>query len=208
MEKSSKDRLLYFLKSKGPQTAGELGNALGMTTPGAQQHLAKLEGMGLIEAEDRIHGKGRPRRFWHLTEKGHARFPERHSDLTLDLLESTKAVFGADGLEKLIAYREREACTTYEEELGALRTLKEKVVVLAAIRTREGYMAEWQETRAGQFLLIENHCPICAAAKACQGLCRSELVVFRAVLGPSVIVERRDHILAGARRCAYEITQR
>ncbi|MES2724598.1 MAG: MarR family transcriptional regulator, partial [Pseudomonadota bacterium] len=55
------------------------------------------------------------------------------------------------------------------------------------------------------FLLVENHCPICAAAAACQGFCRAELMVFRAVLGPGVHIERTDHILAGARRCAYRI---
>jgi len=41
--------------------------------------------------------------------------------------------------------------------------------------------------------------------KAIQGLCRSELALFRAVLGPGVEVERTEHILAGARRCAYRI---
>jgi predicted ArsR family transcriptional regulator len=54
-------------------------------------------------------------------------------------------------------------------------------------------------------LLVENHCPICAAARACQNFCRSELDVFRRVLGPDVQVERVEHQLAGARRCAYRI---
>jgi predicted ArsR family transcriptional regulator len=40
------------------------------------------------------------------------------------------------------------------------------------------------------------------------GLCRSELAIFRAVLGADVTVERTDHILAGARRCAYRIGMR
>ena len=207
MENSSKDRLLYLLKSKGPQNASDLGKALGMTPPGAQQNLAKLAALGLITAEDRKHGKGRPRRFWHLTEKGHARFPERHSDLTLELLESTKAVFGAEGLEKLISHREQETLTAYRNELSGRETLKDKIAALAAIRLREGYMAEWQETGPAQFLLIENHCPICAAATACQGFCKSELEIFREVLGAKARVERCDHILAGARRCAYLITE-
>ena len=30
--------------------------------------------------------------------------------------------------------------------------------------------------------------------------------VFREALGPEITVERTDHILAGARRCAYRIT--
>jgi predicted ArsR family transcriptional regulator len=57
-------------------------------------------------------------------------------------------------------------------------------------------------------LLVENHCPICAAAKECQQFCRSELRVFQQALGDDVRVERVDHILAGARRCAYLVRER
>jgi predicted ArsR family transcriptional regulator len=60
----------------------------------------------------------------------------------------------------------------------------------------------------GGFLLVENHCPICAAARVCQGFCRSELELFREVLGPGVEVERTEHVLAGGRRCAYRVTSR
>ncbi|MBW4695968.1 MAG: hypothetical protein KME27_29995 [Lyngbya sp. HA4199-MV5] len=35
----------------------------------------------------------------------------------------------------------------------------------------------------GTFLLAEKHCPICAIATACTGLCRMELEVFQAALG-------------------------
>jgi predicted ArsR family transcriptional regulator len=66
-------------------------------------------------------------------------------------------------------------------------------------------MAEWTPTGDGAYLLIENHCPICAAASACQGFCRSELSIFRDLLAPAK-VERIDHILQGARRCAYLVT--
>ena len=45
------------------------------------------------------------------------------------------------------------------------------------------------------YVLIENHCPICVAATACQGFCRSELDTFREVLGPDVSVERIEHIV-------------
>ncbi len=40
-----------------------------------------------------------------------------------------------------------------------------------------------------------------------ENLCRSELTIFRAVLGVDIIVERVDHILAGARRCAYRVSK-
>ena len=87
-------------------------------------------------------------------------------------------------------------------------SLQGRVRALSAIRREQGYMAECAARNDGSFLLRENHCPICAAAKFCQGLCREELELFRAVLGPQVKVERTDHILAGASRCAYVITPR
>ena len=68
-------------------------------------------------------------------------------------------------------------------------------------------MAEWRRDGDG-FVLIENHCPICAAAAACQGLCRDELALFRRILGRDVRVDRIEHMLEGARRCAYRIEPR
>ena len=72
---------------------------------------------------------------------------------------------------------------------------------------QEGYMAGWTEEADGSLVLVENHCPICAAATACQGFCRAELDVFSAVLGPDVSVTREEHIVSGGRRCSYAIRE-
>jgi predicted ArsR family transcriptional regulator len=53
-------------------------------------------------------------------------------------------------------------------------------------------------------MLVENHCPIRAADASCQGFCRAELAPFERLLAPNR-VERSDHALAGARRCAYPV---
>ena len=36
-------------------------------------------------------------------------------------------------------------------------------------------------------------------------LCDAELELFQAILGEDVVIERTEHILLGARRCAYRI---
>jgi predicted ArsR family transcriptional regulator len=207
-EDRSQDRILFHLKTGGSQTAADVASRFDMTAAGARQHLCKLETAGLVENEDQRQGRGRPRKYWRLAQRGHDRFPDRHSDLTLDLLRSMRDVFGDRGLEKLIEHRERASIVDYRKLVGERRSLHQKLAALAEIRSREGYMASVAEDTRGSFLLIENHCPICAAAAACQGLCRSELAIFRAVLGADVSVERIDHILAGARRCAYRIGKR
>src|SRR5262249_45361273 len=102
--------------------------------------------------------------------------------------------------------REEETRRAYTAALADATTLRARVALLAKLRSRDGYMAEWRADGEG-FLLLENHCPICAAARACQGFCRAELEIFRDVLGPGVAVERIEHGLAGARRCAYRIRQ-
>ncbi len=208
MPEASEDRILYMLKSRGDQTAMAIAEKLGMTSVGARKHLANLHDSELVDYADRRENVGRPKRYWRLSQKGHARFPDAHSDLTLELLTSVRRVFGEAGLEKLIDDRETEAEAGYKRAMAGCDDLQARVERLAEIRDREGYMAEWAKEPDGTFLLMENHCPICAAATQCQGLCRSELILFQAVLGPGVKVERIEHILTGARRCSYRISQK
>jgi len=205
MPRSSDDRILFHLKARGPQTAFDVGSRFGMTPTGARQHLCRLESDGLVEAEFRRQRRGRPKKYWQLTGRGHGRFPDRHADLTLELLAATRSIFGEKGLARLVRRRENDSLALYHKELSQRRSLAGKLAALADIRSREGYMASCSEQADGTFLLVEDHCPICAAAATCQALCRSELAIFRKVLGGGVVVERVDHVLAGARRCAYRV---
>lgn len=205
MSDTTTDRILFRLKTRGPESIAGLGKAFGVTSEAVRQLLVKLEGEGLVSYEDQRAGRGRPRRLWHLTEKGHARFPDRHAEMTVDLLQAVRAEFGEDGLDRLIARREVDQRQTYLSATEGVADIEGRVARLAEQRDREGYMAEWRREDDGSLILIENHCPVCAAAATCQKLCRSELEIFREVLGADVSVERVDHILAGARRCAYRV---
>ncbi len=205
-DRPTSDRLLILLKTRGPQTAAELGAALGITDEAARQHLVKLAGEGFVEGSTETRGVGRPKQFWNLTGAGHERFPNAHADLTVQLISTIRNVLGEEALDRLISAREKETLANYRAEMKGAASLEERVVRLAAIRDREGYMCEMSRDADG-YLLIENHCPICAAATACQGFCRAELRTFKKVLGNDVNVTREEHIVSGARRCAYRITQ-
>jgi predicted ArsR family transcriptional regulator len=197
------DRLLQQLKSRGPQSAATLAAACAITPMGAHKQLAALAEQGLVQFADEAAGPGRPKRVWRLTPAGHGRFPDRHGDLAVQLLRHAAEHLGPQALETLIAARETETGLQYQARLAGLPTLEARVHALAALRAEEGYMAR-VEPDAGGWLLLEDHCPICAAATACQGFCRSELALFRHCLAPAR-VERSEHLLAGARRCAYRI---
>ncbi|MGO4136546.1 helix-turn-helix transcriptional regulator [Rhizobium brockwellii] len=205
MRQSPANRILILIKTDGPQLAAAIGDALGISGEAARQQLSKMAEEGLVEPVTVAGaGRGRPRQLWHLTASGNRRFPDGHAELTANLLGTLVEQLGPAALDTVISAREAETLQRYRQELGKAHDLASRVEALAGIRTREGYMADhWQE-EDGAFMLVENHCPICAAATACAGFCRSELETFRAVL--SAKVERSEHILAGARRCAYRIT--
>lgn len=198
------DRLLVLLKTRGPQTAVGLGRALGTTGEAARQQLVKLAADGLVEATAEPRGVGRPTQVWGLTEKGNARFPDAHAELTARLIRAVRSELGEEALDRLIAARAAESLAGYAADLEGAADLGERVGRLAAARTREGYMAECQPADGG-YLLVENHCPICVAATACQGFCRAEQEVFQRALGKNVSVERTEHIVSGDRRCAYRV---
>jgi predicted ArsR family transcriptional regulator len=206
MEDKGASRVLYALKSTGPQSADTLARRLKVTVVAARQQLGRLLDKGLVGFEDRREGVGRPKRVWALSEAGHAQFPDSHAMLTVDLIQAIGAALGSDARERVIAEREKATRRGYAERVRPGRSLAERATLLAEQRAEEGYMAEVKRQLDGSLLLIENHCPICVAAKACQGFCRSELNLFRDVLGADAKVEREEHILAGARRCAYRIT--
>jgi predicted ArsR family transcriptional regulator len=168
-----------------------LAHALGITEVGVRQHLAKLHGEGLVAFDDQAGEVGRPKRMWRLTAKGHARFPDTHGDLTVSLIEGIRSVFGEAGLNHLIEARQEAGVATYRQALEPYRDLGDRVGVLARLRTVEGYMAEFEMQGDGSFLLIENHCPICAAAKTCQGFFRSELELFQVAFGAEMSVTRQ-----------------
>ncbi len=202
----AREKVLFHLKTRGPQSAAQIARRLGVTAMAVRQHLYRLSEEELVDFEDERRGPGRPLRVWRLTPKANGRFPDAHADLTVELLSTWRRVFGEEALDRLIAERTRQQERQYRERLpSSSAPLRERVGALAAIRREEGYLAEFSRRRDGSFLLVENHCPVCAAASACQGLCRDELALFRRLLGRGVQVERTDHILAGARRCAYRI---
>ncbi len=203
----SSDRILLQLKTKGPQPAAHIARRLGVTAMAVRQHLYVLRDSGLVAYDDERRKVGRPARMWRLTEKAQTRFPDAHAEFTVEMLAIIRATFGERGIERLMLERTRLQKAAYRDRLKTAGTsLEAQVAALAKIRSEQGYMAQASRQRDGSFLLVENHCPICAAATACQGLCRDELMLFSSVLGKDISVERTDHILAGARRCAYRIT--
>jgi predicted ArsR family transcriptional regulator len=206
----AKRRIVERLKRLESATAPDLAEEFGLSDTAVRQHLEALAANGLVQRAPAPPptGRGRPPVRWKLTPLAAELFPDRHADLTVELIGSIRQALGDEGLDRVLEARGRHQLDTYREFLPdpEVTAVPVRVRRLADLRTAEGYLAEARDDGDGGVLLIEHHCPVCEAASACQGLCRSELELFRAALGDDVRVERVQHLLSGDQRCAYRIT--
>src|SRR4051812_12990623 len=130
----SADRFLVLLKTRGPQTTADLGNAAGVTAEAARQQLARLAADGLVVPTVQPRGVGRPAHVWALTEAGNARFPDAHGELTAQLIRSIRELLGEEVLDRMIDARAAESRAAYAAALEGSADLGERVARLAEAR--------------------------------------------------------------------------
>ena len=198
--------IVQLLKTEGAMDSRSLARRLKLTPMAVRQHLYALQREKLVTAEERRVPLGRPAKHWALTLEANRLFPDAYAELSVSLLGAAERAFGAEGMHKLLDTRLSQLQAVYLDRILRSAPLDKKLQALARLRTEEGYMAEVRTAGRGRYLFIEHHCPICAAATACQGFCSMELDLFRTVLGPGVSVELSEHIIAGDRGCVYEVT--
>lgn len=201
----ARDQILLLLKTGGPQESGSLAKSLGVSAMAVRQHLYVFQKKRWVEFSENPRPVGRPAKLWRLTETAEPFFPDRHNDLLVNFIEGIQETLGEAQLDRVLEHRAKQQTNHYRARLDACPDLEEKVAKLSEMRSEEGYMAECRELGPEEFLLIENHCPICRAASICSGLCDTELKVFRKSLGNGSRVERIEHMLNEDRRCVYRI---
>lgn len=202
---SDNEKALEVIKRNGPSSISELSEHMGVTTEGVRFHLLKLEKEGLVKSRSVAAGRGRPKQIWSLTQEGHDRFPNTHAELTANIIHMMRDTLGEEAVDKVIDRHQQTMKDRYADKIDQDSSLEERVAQLVQLRSREGYMADYKKEN-DHFVFIENHCPICSAAKVCQGFCKAEILTFKAVLGEDVQIERQDHIIEGAKRCSYRIS--
>ncbi|MEH1870766.1 helix-turn-helix transcriptional regulator [Nostoc sp.] len=198
--------IVQLLKQEGCLDAETLASRLEITAMAVRQHLYALYEEQLVTYQEEPRPMGRPAKLWQLTPAADRFFPARYAELAVGLINSVKEAFGEAGLDRLIEMRTSQQIQAYQAIMPPQASLKRRLEALATQRTEEGYMAEVIPQADGTLLLAEKHCPICAVATACIGMCRMELEIFQAALGEDVSIERIEHILNGDRRCVYRVS--
>jgi len=201
----SRPAIVRLLKQQGLGDSESLAVQLGISAMAVRQHLYALRAQKLVTYQEEQRPIGRPAKMWCLTPAADSHFPDAHAGLTVNLLNAVEQTFGEQGVTRVVLQSAQQQIETYRSLIPARASLQNRLKKLISLRNEEGYMAEVLRQPDDSFLLIENHCPICAAATACSKLCDAELQVFQAILGEGTVIEREEHMLAGARRCVYRI---
>jgi len=205
-ESRTRRAIVKLLKTEGALDSARLAKKLRVTPMAVRQHLYALQEEKMVNAEERPVPLGRPAKFWKLTREADRLFPDAYAELSVALIDAVGETFGPSGVDRLLQTRLARQKREYATRIDRDAPLAKKLHQLAKVRTDEGYMAEVHPDGPKAFVFVENHCPICAAATACQGFCATEIELFQSALGPGVNISRTEHIVNGERRCAYRVT--
>jgi DeoR family suf operon transcriptional repressor len=189
----------------------EIAGQLSMTESGARQHLNALIADGLVETSaDAPVAPRRGRRTirYSATDAADSFFPKAYGELTNELLGYVQER-DPELVAEIFARRGQHRIESAAARLGPIPTLGGKVAELTRILDEDGYLASSVELgrESGTYRIVEHNCAIWAVAQRYGHACSSEIEFIRAVL-PEAEVLRVEHMVAGARRCAYEIRAR
>jgi DeoR family suf operon transcriptional repressor len=201
--------VLYAIRRRGEATSEQVAEQLGITVSGARQHLSALARDGLVDATESASTsvkRGRRSLVYSATADADAFFPKAYGELTNELLGYVADTDGAL-LDDLFARRREHRIEGARIRLERKRTLGARVAELTRILDEDGYLASSEKVGPGVYRIVEHNCAIWAVAQRYGQACTSELEFIRAALD-GTDVERVQHMVAGARRCAYEVRAR
>jgi predicted ArsR family transcriptional regulator len=192
--------IMDILKRSTGLPVGHLAQELGMSYMGVKQHCVEMEAKGLLETWRAPKAVGRPEKLYRLTEKAASFYPEVGSELTVDILDSVKELYGGAAPERLLMSYFAKRATYYQGRLKGA-SVGERLRHLAKLRDAEGHCAEVSVDARGQVSLVEYHSPMRQIAEAYPEVLRLEELMFERLLGAPV--SRSAEKVAGVTRHAF-----
>lgn len=193
--------IVNTLKRTKGLSVNELVARMKMSYMGIKQHCLTLERDGYLDTWRRQQKMGRPEMVYRLTRRTHDLFPCDSNDLTLDLLTSTKEVYGPNAAEKLL-YNvfERKTATLRAKVKGD--NVADRAKWLSKQREAEGFMSQVvTDEKEGGPQIRECHSPIMNLLDQYPIIGRLEQDLVEAVLGTPV--RREETRASGLYECAF-----
>lgn len=218
--KTSRQRILDYIRRHRYITAGEISRALRMTPANARHHLAVLADQGVVEVVSTrpTGGKGRPSQVFTLTGQALGGGLEQLAHAMLDILENSLSAEDNNTSLRILALRlakgeaKRDANDKAQEGLDsgpgqytAGSHLTQRLYAAVSRLNDLDYAARW-EARSDAPRVILGHCPYARILDDHPQLCRMDEFVLKALLQARVEqVAKLARDVRGAPYCMFVV---
>ncbi|RPI30045.1 MAG: winged helix-turn-helix transcriptional regulator [Chloroflexota bacterium] len=201
---NTRDRVLKTLLAHPRCTINELAESVGINPISVRHHITRLQADGLVDSDEELHGVGRPRRVYFLTETGMERFPTRYMRLTIRLLEQLKETMPQPMVAKLFSQMAEEMVESYasDAQTDGLN-MEERLILMQDLLSKEGFNVEW-ERKGEQYHIREINCPYLHVTQSHPEVCTVDQTLISALL--SVPAQKIQCVLNGDTQCTYVVT--
>ena len=214
----TRDAVARTVLERGPQSAADLAEILGLSAAAVRRHLDALVADGLlVEREPRPsarRGRGRPARSYALTDAGRASFPHAYDDLASTALRYLRETGGEPAVLAFAQHRAEQLVETMAGRVDTAAPLESRTSALAGSLTDHGYASTAHAVGTpgsgpaeaphwSGIQLCQHHCPVAHVAAEFPELCEAETRAFEQLLG--TYVQRLATIAHGDGVCTTHV---
>ncbi len=182
-EGDTRSGIMQILLKDGPVTATDLSRKLNLSAAGIRRHLDNLVEEQLAEIlHRRPAGRGRPAKYFRLTDAGRAQFGHAYDELANDALNAIREAGGSDAVKRFAKLRMEKIVAGIDP---ATHTLEDVAKQLAEALDEHGYAATVNKAGTG-VQICQHHCPVAHVAADHPELCEAEKEVISDLLGRHV----------------------
>ncbi len=197
---STKTGIIHFLKRNREATLEEIGNQFKISKVAALKHLSNLEKEEFVMRRYAPSGRGRPKCYFSLSEKGSSSFQKGYEDIVMDVMNYVDSIFGREYVGNILHLRTEKKIPDYRYSISG-RNERDMIRELSSLRDQEGYMSEWRQLDENTYEITEFNCPILSISQKFGEACKAENILFRTVLDADV--ESTHRVVAGSRACRF-----
>ncbi len=201
---NTRERVLKSLLTSPRITINELAEQVGIHPISVRHHINKLEADGLVHSDEELHGVGRPRRVYFLTENGLEHFPTRYMRLAVRLLEQLKETMPKPAVNQLFTQMAQELVADYSSEAHTDGlSMEERLEVVQKLLLQEGFNIEWEQ-QGEEYHIREINCPYLQVSQNHPEVCAVDQTLISALL--EVPAHKVKCVLNGDNYCTYVVS--
>lgn len=199
-------RLVEELKCSGGLPVPELQRRLGGSYTGIRDQCEKLRKLGYVETwrvpREEV---GRPEIMYRLTPKADSLFPDAGGEMSLDLLDAARHLFGDTAPERMLLQYFQTLREAWQPRMAKSKSLVEKATLLSGLREGIGCFGRCQYDAESGFRIEEFHHPMRPIFERYPNAVLFEVRMMEDLLGTKVVRREIPGGRAGPARVDYEV---